>query len=132
MPFEITTTGTAPFYRGDSRTGYAMGQRKVVTRRASVDLKEARGDVADIITDHRRAANALIAEWRPFYQMVSRWGGEGMLTFFLPNHVDLEAIPVPEGTLRRRVQEKHPQEEVVQKSLRWVVDTYNADQKVDG
>lgn len=125
MPFEITTTTKVPFYRGETTTGYDVGNRTAVTCRAAIDLEEARGDVADIVTDHRRAANALISQWRVFYQDARRWDGEGMLRLTLPDAVVIEAIPVLEGTFRRRVQELEPQERVVDKSLRWVIDAYN-------
>lgn len=129
MPFETTTKGTVPFYRGTSSTGYDVGQRSFTVRRASIDLEEAKGVIADIITDYRHANNALIAHWREFYQLAQRWDGVGMLRLELPHGIVVEAMPILEGTLRRNVQDKHPKEDVVDQSLRWVVDTYNTDQE---
>lgn len=129
MPFEITRTGVASFYRGDTSMGYDFGERTVVIRHACVDLEEVHGVMADIITDYRRSANALISEWREFYLMTRRWDGNDTLILTLPNKTEIRVRAVQEGALRRWVQSERPGERVVDKSLRWVIDTYNTEQK---
>lgn len=109
---------------------YDFTKQIVVTHRAAVDLATARGDIADFVTDHRRASNALISDWREFYQLVLRWDGDGVLSLSLPDDTAIVAGPLTEGALRRVVQDKR-RHTIVEKSLEWVVNTYNTDQKED-
>lgn len=131
MPFEITMTGRKLIPRGHGGAQYDFMKQVVVTHRVAADLEAVRGDLADLVTDHRRAANALISEWREFYRLVEKWDGSKTLVLPLTNETTIVSSRVSEGNLRRRVQSTHPQEKVVEKSLAWVVAAYNTDQKED-